>query len=181
MDVIAGEPSMMMDALATMKGQITANQVRAIGVASLKRTETAPDLPAIAETVPGYSGDAWLGFMAPAGTPPEIVNKLQQEIAKVLARPEVIGRLPDAGCRAGRQHAGAVRRVPQGRDREMGQGDPHGRHQDRGVIQFSIGGEPAGLTKQESPDRAGPGFRLNAVTRRTKTGILSRRSWRTPC
>jgi tripartite-type tricarboxylate transporter receptor subunit TctC len=72
-----------------MKGQITANQVRAIGVASLKRTETAPDLPAIAETVPGYSGDAWLGFMAPAGTPPEIVNKLQQEIAKVLAQPDV--------------------------------------------------------------------------------------------
>jgi tripartite-type tricarboxylate transporter receptor subunit TctC len=89
MDVIAGEPSMMMDALATMQGQIKENQVRAIGVASLKRTETAPDIPAIAETVPGYSGDAWLGFMAPAGTPPDIVNKLQSEIAKVLATPEV--------------------------------------------------------------------------------------------
>lgn len=89
MDVIAGEPSMMMDALATMQGQIKANQVRALGVASLIRTETAPDLPAIAETVPGYSGDAWLGFMAPTGTPPEIVNKLHEEIAKVLARPEV--------------------------------------------------------------------------------------------
>jgi tripartite-type tricarboxylate transporter receptor subunit TctC len=89
MDVIAGEPSMMMDALATMQGQIKENQVRAIGVASLKRTETAPDIPAIAETVPAYSGDAWLGFMAPAGTPPEIVNRLQSEIAKVLATPEV--------------------------------------------------------------------------------------------
>jgi tripartite-type tricarboxylate transporter receptor subunit TctC len=89
MDVIAGEPSIMMDALATMQGQIKAKQVRAIGVASAKRTETAPDIPAIAETVPGYSGDAWLGFMAPAGTPPEIVNKLQQEIAKVLSRPDV--------------------------------------------------------------------------------------------
>jgi tripartite-type tricarboxylate transporter receptor subunit TctC len=89
MDVIAGEPSMMMDALATMQGQIKENQVRAIGVASLKRTETAPDIPSIAETVPGYSGDAWLGFMAPAGTPPDIVNKLQAEIAKVLATPEV--------------------------------------------------------------------------------------------
>jgi tripartite-type tricarboxylate transporter receptor subunit TctC len=89
MDVIAGEPAMMMDALATMQGQIKEGQVRAIGVASLKRTETAPDIPAIAETVPGYSGDAWLGFMAPAGTPPEIVNRLQQEIAKVLATPEV--------------------------------------------------------------------------------------------
>jgi tripartite-type tricarboxylate transporter receptor subunit TctC len=89
MDVIAGEPPMMMDALATMQGQIKANQVRALGVASLKRTETAPNLPAIAETVPGYAGDAWLGFMAPAGTPPEIVSKLQQEIAKVLAQPEV--------------------------------------------------------------------------------------------
>lgn len=89
MDVIAGEPSMMMDALATMQGQIKENQVRAIGIASLKRTETAPNIPAIAETVPGYSGDAWLGFMAPAGTPPDIVNKLQSEIAKVLARPDV--------------------------------------------------------------------------------------------
>ena len=89
MDVIAGEPAMMMDALATMQGQIKENQVRAIGVASLKRTDTAPDIPAIAETVPGYSGDAWLGFMAPAGTPPEIVNRLQSEIAKVLATPEV--------------------------------------------------------------------------------------------
>ena len=89
MDVIAGEPSMMMDALATMQGQIKETQVHAIGVASLKRTETASDIPAIAETVPGYSGDAWLGFMAPAGTPPDIVNKLQSEIAKVLAGPEV--------------------------------------------------------------------------------------------
>ena len=89
MDLIAGEPPMMMDALATMRGQIKAGQVRAIAVASPKRTETAPDLPAIAETVPGYSGDAWLGFMAPAGTPPDIVNKLQAEIAKIVARPDV--------------------------------------------------------------------------------------------
>ena len=90
MDVIAGQPAMMMDALATMQGQIKANQVRAIGVASLKRTETAPELPAIAETIPGYSGDAWLGFMAPAGTPPAIVARLQSEMAKVLARPEFV-------------------------------------------------------------------------------------------
>lgn len=89
MDVIAGEPAMMMDALATMKSQITAGQVRAIGVASLTRTETAPEIPAIAETVPGYSGDAWLGFMAPAGTPPEVVRRLQSEIAKILAQPDV--------------------------------------------------------------------------------------------
>ena len=89
MDVIAGEPAMMMDALATMKSQITAGQVRAIGVASLTRTETAPEIPAIAETVLGYSGDAWLGFMAPAGTPPEVVRRLQSEIAKILAQPDV--------------------------------------------------------------------------------------------
>jgi tripartite-type tricarboxylate transporter receptor subunit TctC len=86
MDVIAGEPTMMMDALATMKSQITAGQVRAIGVASLTRTDTAPEIPAIAETVPGYSGDAWLGFMAPAGTPPEVVRRLQSEIAKILTQ-----------------------------------------------------------------------------------------------
>ena len=87
-DVLAGEPPMMIDGLVTMQGSINANQVRALALTGAKRIATMPDLPTIAETLPGFEGDAWLGFMAPAGTPPEIVARIQAEIAKIVARPE---------------------------------------------------------------------------------------------
>ena len=60
-DVIAGEPPMMFDGLVTMLGHVQQGQVRALGVAGSKRFEGAPDVPTIAETVPGYEADAWLG------------------------------------------------------------------------------------------------------------------------
>jgi tripartite-type tricarboxylate transporter receptor subunit TctC len=88
-DVIAGEPPMMFDGLVTMLGHIRQGQVRALGIAGLKRFEGAPDVPTIAETLPGFEGDAWLGFVAPRGTAPEIVRRMREEIAKVLARPEM--------------------------------------------------------------------------------------------
>jgi tripartite-type tricarboxylate transporter receptor subunit TctC len=87
-DVLAGEPPMMIDGLVTMQGSIKANQVRALALTGAKRIATMPEVPTIAETLPGFEGDAWLGFMAPAGTPPEIVGRLQAEIAKIVARPE---------------------------------------------------------------------------------------------
>jgi len=99
MDVIAGEPAMMMDALATMQGQIKENQVRAIGRRQPEAHRTAPDIPAIAETVPAIPRP--LARLHGAGrTPPEIVNRLQAEIAKVLATPEVKALLSLAGRRA---------------------------------------------------------------------------------
>jgi tripartite-type tricarboxylate transporter receptor subunit TctC len=87
-DLLAGEPPMMIDGLVTMQGSIQAKQVRALALTGAKRIATMPDVPTIAETLPGFEGDAWLGFMAPAGTPPEIVGRLQAEIAKIVARPE---------------------------------------------------------------------------------------------
>jgi tripartite-type tricarboxylate transporter receptor subunit TctC len=87
-DLLAGEPPMMIDGLVTMQGAIDAKQVRALAVTGAKRIVTMPDVPAIAETLPGFEGDAWLGFMAPTGTPPEIVTRLQAEIAKIVARPD---------------------------------------------------------------------------------------------
>jgi tripartite-type tricarboxylate transporter receptor subunit TctC len=96
--VIAGEPPMMMDGLVTMLGNIRQGQVRALGVASAKRFAGAPDVPAIAETLPGFEGDAWLGFVAPHGTPPEILKRLQAEIAKIVARPETQANYRERGA-----------------------------------------------------------------------------------
>lgn len=62
-------------------------RVRVLGVTSAKRTASAPDLPTLAESgVPGYESTIWFGMLAPAGTPQPIVNRLSQEIGKVLSQ-----------------------------------------------------------------------------------------------
>src|SRR5215211_1752108 len=88
--VIGGHVQMMIDAITTMAPNVEAGQVRALGVTGLTRSSVLPDVPTVAEAgVPGYEATIWLGLMAPAGTPQPIVDKLNAEIGKVLARPEV--------------------------------------------------------------------------------------------
>ena len=89
-DVMGGHVQMMFDAITTMKGSIDAGHVRALGTTGDKRSEILPDVPTVAEAgVPGYEATIWLGIMAPAGTPKEIIDKLNAEIGKVLARPAI--------------------------------------------------------------------------------------------
>jgi tripartite-type tricarboxylate transporter receptor subunit TctC len=89
-DVMGGHVQMMLDAVTTMKGPIEANEVRALGTSGLKRSAILPNVPTINESgVPGYEATIWLGIMAPKGTPPEIVNKLNAEITKVVNSPKV--------------------------------------------------------------------------------------------
>jgi len=88
--VIGGHVQMMFDAITTMASNAKAGQVRALGTTGTKRSALTPDIPTIAEAgVPGYEATIWLGVMAPAGTPKEIVEKLNAEINKVIARPDV--------------------------------------------------------------------------------------------
>ena len=87
--VVSGTVQMMFDAVTTMSELAKAGQVRALGTTGLKRSELTPDLPAIAEIVPGYEATIWLGVMAPKGTPKEIVNFLNAGIYKVINRPDV--------------------------------------------------------------------------------------------
>jgi len=88
--VIGGHVQMMFDAITTMAPNVAAGQVRALGTTGLKRSELTPDVPTVAEAgVPGYEATIWLGIMAPAGTPKPIVDKLNAEINKVIARPDV--------------------------------------------------------------------------------------------
>ncbi len=89
-DVMGGHVQMMLDAVTTMKGPIEANEVRALATTGLKRSTILPNVPTVDESgVPGYEATIWLGIMAPKGTPPEIVDKLNAEVAKVVASPKI--------------------------------------------------------------------------------------------
>ena len=82
-DVMAGHVDMMLGAAGLAEAR--AGRVRGLGVTSAKRAASAPDLPTLAESgVPGYESTIWFGLLAPAGTPQPIVNRLSQEIGKVL-------------------------------------------------------------------------------------------------
>lgn len=86
--VLGGHVSMMFDAVTAMKGHVDAGQVRALATTGLTRSTVLPDVPTVNEAgVPDYEATIWLGIMAPAGTPPEIVARLNAEIGKIIARP----------------------------------------------------------------------------------------------
>jgi tripartite-type tricarboxylate transporter receptor subunit TctC len=88
--VLGGHVQMMFDAITTMGPNAAAGQVRALGTTGAKRSALTPDVPTVAEAgVAGYEATIWLGVMAPAGTPKDIVEKLNAGINKVLARPDV--------------------------------------------------------------------------------------------
>jgi len=87
--VISGTVQLMFDAVTTMSALAKGGQVRALGTTGLTRSQLTPDLPTIAETVPGYEATIWLGVMAPKGTPKEIITFLNTAINKVINLPEV--------------------------------------------------------------------------------------------
>jgi len=97
--VIGGHVQMMFDAITTMAPNAAAGQVRALATTGLKRSALTPDVPTVAEAgVPGYEATIWLGIMAPAGTPKEVVEKLNAGINKVIARPDVKGAWAKQGA-----------------------------------------------------------------------------------
>jgi tripartite-type tricarboxylate transporter receptor subunit TctC len=87
--VMAGNVQMMFDAVTTMSALAKAGKVRALATTGLKRSELTPDLPTVAETVPGYEATIWLGLMAPKGTPKEVITFLNTSINKVINLPDV--------------------------------------------------------------------------------------------
>ena len=88
-DVMGGHVQIMFDAVTAMKGNIDAGQVRALGTTGEQRSTVLPDVPTVSEAVPGYETTIWLGIMTPKGTPPEIVERLNAEITKIMAKPQI--------------------------------------------------------------------------------------------
>lgn len=96
-DVMAGQVDMMFDTSVVAGPHIESGKLRALAVSSAKRLPTMPNVPTVAESVPGYEVVSWQAIFAPAGTPKPIVQRLHAEVAKILAEPEVRERLAKLG------------------------------------------------------------------------------------
>ena len=96
-DVISNKVQLIFDNLPTAAQQAKGGSVRGLGVTSAKRWPSVPDIPAIAETVPGYQATVFYGMSAPKDTPPEIVAILNKAINEVLRDPKLIARFAEIG------------------------------------------------------------------------------------
>jgi tripartite-type tricarboxylate transporter receptor subunit TctC len=97
-DLLGGQIAFMFDTINTSTGHIKGGKLRALGVGTTKRSRLMPDVPPIADTIPGFEAATWIGLLAPAGTPKEIVARMQQEIAKVVSSPDVQQKLYTSGA-----------------------------------------------------------------------------------
>jgi tripartite-type tricarboxylate transporter receptor subunit TctC len=98
-DVMGGQVTMTFDNITTAWTLAKAGKLRALAVTTAKRSSIAPDVPTLAESgLPGFEVGSWQGVFAPAGTPPEIVKRLNAEIVKILNMPEVREKLGGLGA-----------------------------------------------------------------------------------
>ena len=96
-DMIAGQVQVLFDNLPSSIEHVRAGKLRALAVTTEKRSDALPDVPTVAETVPGYEASAWFGMGAPKGTPPEVIAVLNKTINEALADPNIKARLAEMG------------------------------------------------------------------------------------
>jgi tripartite-type tricarboxylate transporter receptor subunit TctC len=96
-DIMSNKVQLIFDNLPGALEQVRAGNLRALGVTSPERWPGVPDIPAIAETVPGFEAVGFYGISAPKGTPPEIVDKLNHAVNEALKDPKLIARLTEMG------------------------------------------------------------------------------------
>jgi tripartite-type tricarboxylate transporter receptor subunit TctC len=96
-DLIAGQMHVIFDNMPSSIGYVRAGELRALGVTTAKRSPALPDVPAIAESVPGYEASAWFGMSVPRGTPASIVMRVNREFNETLQEPKMQQKLADLG------------------------------------------------------------------------------------
>src|SRR5262249_46345832 len=96
-DLVGGQGQVAFDVMVTSLPHIRSGGLRALAVAGSQRFDMLPDVPTIAETLPGYEARTWIGVCAPAGTPVEIIKRLNREINAGLATADIRARLSDVG------------------------------------------------------------------------------------
>ena len=98
-DLLGGRVQVVFSSVATSIGYVTSGKVRALAVTTATRSEVLPDIPTVAEFVPGYEATAWHGIGAPKNTPDEVIDKLNRELNAGLADSKVKARFADLGAR----------------------------------------------------------------------------------
>ncbi|MFO0440625.1 MAG: tripartite tricarboxylate transporter substrate binding protein [Betaproteobacteria bacterium] len=99
-DLLAGQVQLMFNNMLSAMPQVKAGRLRALAVTSTRRSNALPELPAIAETLPGYEASGWYGLLAPAATPREAVARINSETSRIMKLPEVAQRLAGDGVEA---------------------------------------------------------------------------------
>ncbi|PSH63441.1 MFS transporter [Phyllobacterium brassicacearum] len=98
MDVVAGHIDFMFDNIPTAAQQVKAGKLRALAVTSLDKASLLPDVPTMDSVIPGFEATSWHGIFAPAGTPPEILEKLSKEVQAILHEPEMKAKIEGMGA-----------------------------------------------------------------------------------
>ena len=98
-DLLGGQTQMIFATMPTVLPQVKAGRLRALAVIGAQRSPALPDVPTVAESLPGFVVSNWIGLFAPAGTPPEIVSRLNAEVQKVMLTPEIQKRLETEGAK----------------------------------------------------------------------------------
>jgi tripartite-type tricarboxylate transporter receptor subunit TctC len=96
-DLLSGQVQVMFDNMPSSVAHIQAGSLRPLAVTTAERTPALPDVPTVAETVPGFEASAWFGMGAPKGTPQEIIDKLNKEVNEALADPKIQARIAELG------------------------------------------------------------------------------------
>ena len=96
-DLLAGQVQVTFDNMPASIEHIRAGKLRALAVTTAMRSDALPDVPVVADFVPGYEASAWFGLGAPKGTPPEIIELLNKEVNAAVADPNIRARLADMG------------------------------------------------------------------------------------
>jgi tripartite-type tricarboxylate transporter receptor subunit TctC len=96
-DILGGSLTTGFVTLSGAQGLIQDGRMRALAVSTAKRSSVLPDVPAVAEMLPGFEISGWYGLMAPANTPPEVIRRLNAEVTAILRTPEISTRLRDGG------------------------------------------------------------------------------------
>ena len=96
-DIMAGTVDVIFDNMPSSIGHIRGGKIRAMAVTTDKRSAALPDVPTVAETVPGYEASAWFGIGVPKGTPADVIDKLNKAVNDALSDPKMVARLAELG------------------------------------------------------------------------------------
>jgi tripartite-type tricarboxylate transporter receptor subunit TctC len=97
-DLIAGQVQVMFDNIPTCAEHVKSGKLRGLAVTSTTRSEVLPDLPTVADFLPGYEASAWYGLGAPKGTPAEVIDRLNKAVNEILADPKVKAKFSEYGA-----------------------------------------------------------------------------------